>query len=50
MLFSSFNRSEARRSKPWEGSVDGSGNQVLNLWAKARALNRASLREGSKEL
>lgn len=45
-----FKRSEARTSKPVaEGVVEGSGNQVLNLWAKARARKRAALRSGEKE-
>lgn len=50
ICFKSLRRSEARVLKPSEGSVEGSGNQVLNLWAKARALKRASFREGSREL
>jgi len=44
-------RAEARTPKPVEGVVvEDGGNQVLYLWAKARALNRAALRSGEKAL
>lgn len=46
-----FNRSAASTSKPVAGVVvDGSGNQVLYLWAKARALKRAAFRSGLNAL
>jgi hypothetical protein len=50
MPFSILRRSAARVSKPVDGFVDGSGNQVLNLCAKALALKRASFSSGLKEL
>lgn len=49
MPCSSFRRSEASTLKPVDGSVDGSGNHVLNLWAKARALKRACSSSGEKD-
>ena len=46
-----FRRSAASTSKPVAGVVvDGSGNQVLYLWAKERALKRAAFRPGLKAL
>ena len=44
-----FRRSFASVSKPVLGSVEGLGNHVLKLWAKARALKRASFSSGVKD-
>jgi hypothetical protein len=51
IVLSILNRSAARTSKPFSVSVvSGSGNQVLYLLAKARALKRAAFRSGVKAL